>query len=85
MHVLTTIAWHQRSSDEIVARDAAERHPAAQPPDGVETIPIRGAGETMVWLLEHGALVPGDRILGNGAGGLRLCPESWLRHASAPA
>jgi hypothetical protein len=25
------------------------------------------------------ALVFGDRLLGDGAGGVRLCPESWLR------
>ena len=34
----------------------------------------------MVWLEEHRALVPGDRLLGDEAGGLRLCPPSWLRY-----
>jgi hypothetical protein len=34
----------------------------------------------MVWFPEHGALIPGDPILGDGDGGLRLCPESWLRY-----
>jgi hypothetical protein len=34
----------------------------------------------MIWIPEHGALVPGDRVLGDGSGGLRLCPESWLRY-----
>jgi hypothetical protein len=29
---------------------------------------------------EDCALVPGDRIVGDGDGGLRLCPESWLRY-----
>jgi hypothetical protein len=23
-------------------------------------------------------LVPGDRLLGDGKGGLRVCPDSWL-------
>ena len=35
----------------------------------------------MVWL--PGArtpLIPGDRLLGDDAGGLRLCPDSWLRY-----
>ena len=27
---------------------------------------------------EDRALVPGDVLLGDGAGGIRLCPESWL-------
>ncbi len=43
-------------------------------------MPIRGAGETMIWLPEPRALVPGDRILGDDRGGLKLCPESWLRY-----
>lgn len=81
VHVLTTIGFHRRSREEIVARYGAETSRAKRNlPSGVETIPIRGAGETMVWIPEHGALVPGDRILGDGAGGLRLCPESWLRY-----
>jgi hypothetical protein len=24
--------------------------------------------------------VPGDRLIGDGRGGVRLCPESWLRY-----
>ena len=49
-------------------------------PDGVEPFEVPRAGETMFWLPEHRALVPGDRILGDGAGGLRVCPDSWLRY-----
>jgi hypothetical protein len=32
----------------------------------------------MIWIAEHGALVPGDRLLGTARGGLRVCPDSWL-------
>jgi hypothetical protein len=46
----------------------------------VEAIAIRGAGETMFWIPEHRALVPGDRILGDRPPGLRMCPPSWLRY-----
>ncbi len=79
--VLTTVRWHRRSRDEVVARYGAStsRARAALPP-GVETIVIRGAGEAMVWLPERRALVPGDRLLGEAGGGLRLCPPSWLRY-----
>jgi hypothetical protein len=81
--VLTTIKWHRRSRDEFVERFGASASRArSQLPDGVETVPIRGAGETMVWLPEHRALIPGDRLLGDGRGGLRLCPESWLGYLS---
>jgi hypothetical protein len=34
----------------------------------------------MVWLPSPRALVPGDRLLGDDRGGLRLSPESWLRY-----
>ena len=79
--VLTTIAFHQRSRDEVVERYGASTSRARRTlPAGVETVPIRRAGEVMVWLPEPRALVPGDRILGDGRGGLRLCPESWLRY-----
>jgi hypothetical protein len=79
--VLTTVRWHRRSRDAVVERYGASTSRARRTlPDGVETIPVPGAGETMVWLPEPRALVPGDRILGDGAGGLRLCPESWLRY-----
>ncbi|HEX2045927.1 MAG TPA: hypothetical protein VHF23_09890 [Gaiellaceae bacterium] len=82
--VLTTVRWHRRSRDEVVARYGASTSRArAALPGGVETIVIPGAGETMVWLPEHRALVPGDRLLGGAAGGLRLCPPSWLRYLAS--
>jgi glyoxylase-like metal-dependent hydrolase (beta-lactamase superfamily II) len=28
------------------------------------------------------ALVAGDRLMGDGRGGLRLCPSSWIRYLS---
>jgi hypothetical protein len=79
--VLTTIGWHRRSRDTIVERYGATTSRAkASLPAGVESVPIRGAGETMFWLPEHRALIPGDRILGGERGGLRLCPDSWLEY-----
>jgi hypothetical protein len=74
--ILTTLAFHRRSRDELAQRYAA----TTTPPDGVDTIEISGAGETMYWIPEHRALVPGDRILGDRPPGLRMCPESWLRY-----
>ena len=81
VHVLTTIGFHSRSRDAVEARygAAAESGSDALLP-GVVAIPIPDAGETMFWLPEHRALVPGDRLLGDGEGGLRLCPPSWLRY-----
>jgi hypothetical protein len=79
VHILTTIRWHRRSRDELAARYGASTSRARTAlPRGVETLPLRGMGETLVWLPEARALVAGDRLLGDGRGGLRLPPESWL-------
>jgi hypothetical protein len=79
--ILTTLQFHRRSRDELAARYGASTSRAKKNlPEGVETIQIRGAGETMVWLPERAALIPGDRLLGGDRGGLRLCPQSWLRY-----
>ena len=79
--ILTTLGFHRRSRDELAARYGASTSRAKESvPQGVETITIRGAGETMVWIPEQRALIPGDRLLGDERGGLRLSPESWLRY-----
>jgi hypothetical protein len=79
--ILTTLAFHLRSRDELAARYGASTSRAKRSlPSGVETVQIRGAGEAMVWLPGEHALIPGDRLLGDEEGGLRLCPDSWLRY-----
>jgi hypothetical protein len=79
--IVTTIGFHRRSRDELAERYGASTSRArAGLPEGVETVRIQGAGETMVWLPEHRALIPGDRLIGDDRGGLRLCAESWLRY-----
>ncbi len=77
--VLTTLQFHRRSRDAVVARYGATTSRArGRLPAGVEAIPIRRAGETMFWLPEVRTLIPGDRLLGDGHGGLRVCPQSWI-------
>jgi hypothetical protein len=77
--VVTTLGFHRRSREAVVERYGATTSRAQGAlPDGVETFRVLGAGETMVWLPGPRALVPGDRLLGDDDGGLRLCPESWL-------
>ncbi len=79
--VVTTIQWHRRSRDAFAARyDAVLSRAKAELPAGVRTVPVRRGGEVMVWLDEHRALVPGDRLIGDAKGGVRMCPESWLAH-----
>jgi hypothetical protein len=81
VRILTTLSFHRRSRDRLVERyDASTSRAKRSLPTGVETVQIKGAGETMVWLPEHRVLIPGDRLLGDDADGVRLCPDSWLRY-----
>jgi hypothetical protein len=77
--VLRTVSWHERSAETVAARYGARvwRRPDDGPlPVGVGAIPVNAAYETVFWLPEHAALVPGDVLISDGR--LRLCPESWL-------
>lgn len=76
--ILQTVRFHSRSISTLETRYAERLAP--EPGPGVEPVPIRGAGESMVWLSGPRALVPGDRLLGDGRGGLRMCPDSWMRY-----
>lgn len=80
--IVTTLRFHRRSRDELAERYGASTSRAKRNlPRDVETVVIRSAGETMVWLPKVRALVPGDRLLGDDErGGVRLCPDSWLRY-----
>ena len=79
--VLTTMRFHGRSRDAVAERYGAVkvRHDAPMPA-GVEAVPVEGFDETMYWLPEPRALVPGDRLIGDAAGGARMCPPSWLQY-----
>jgi hypothetical protein len=77
---LTTIQYHRRSRDVLVARYRASKSRARKNvPRDVVPFRVRGAGEVMFWLPEVRALVPGDRLVAD-EGGLTLCHESWIRH-----
>ena len=77
--VLTTISYHRRDRETLAERYRGRSERAWNAvPHGVVPKPLRGAGETDYWLEEAAALVFGDRLLGDGSGGVRLPPESWL-------
>jgi glyoxylase-like metal-dependent hydrolase (beta-lactamase superfamily II) len=69
---------------------AGERLPGA-----AQAFPTARAAEVVYWLPSHGALVPGDVLLGEGAkgggtrragpAGIRMCPESWLPEGTGHA
>jgi hypothetical protein len=78
--VVLTLRFHGRSRERFVARfGASDELPAA-----VEALAFAALDETMYWIPEHRALIPGDRLLGDGDGGLSLCPQSWLRYLARP-
>jgi hypothetical protein len=78
--VLLTIGFHERSGELFRARYGA----AAAAPAGVEALAFPELDETMYWLPAARTLVPGDRLIGAGEGGLSLCPPSWLRYIDPP-
>jgi hypothetical protein len=76
---LTTIGFHRRDRELLVERYGATTSRARRSlPRGVESLPLRGAGEVAFWFSGPRALVFGDRVLGAMGGRLRLCPQSWL-------
>lgn len=74
--------WAPTTARAAVARRAGSVTDAFRPgdplPGGIEAFRTARRGEVVYWLPGHAALVPGDVLLGDGHGGVRMCPESWL-------
>jgi glyoxylase-like metal-dependent hydrolase (beta-lactamase superfamily II) len=78
--VLLTCEWHARSADELRGRyEARVFRPLdrEERPAGVSAIEAPVAEEVVYWLAGARAVVPGDTLIGT-AGGVALCPASWL-------
>jgi glyoxylase-like metal-dependent hydrolase (beta-lactamase superfamily II) len=67
------------AADRIEAPVSNRFVPGDVLPGGVIGIDAQRAFETIYWLPEERALVPGDSLLGDGNGGVRIPPETWLR------
>jgi len=65
----------------LVLDDGAR--PVARVEADLMGLPSPSGDEAVFWLSEHGALVPGDVLLGNGAGGVRLAPPGWYSESPA--
>jgi glyoxylase-like metal-dependent hydrolase (beta-lactamase superfamily II) len=81
--------WAPARGKQAIARRAGAVTDAFAPgdalPGGVEAFGTIRAAEVVYWLPEHGALVPGDVLLSDGEGGIRLCPQSWLPQSKTQA
>jgi glyoxylase-like metal-dependent hydrolase (beta-lactamase superfamily II) len=74
--VLTTIYFHERSRDAVARRYGARLGGGVA---GVRAFGAERADEVALWLEEPRAVVFGDAVLGDQAGGLRLTP--WASNA----
>lgn len=74
--------WAPTSGRGAVARRAGtvtdQFRPGDPLPGGIAAFATARRAEVVYWIPQHGALVPGDVLLGDGKGGVRMCPESWL-------
>ncbi len=77
--VVTTTGLHERSAGDVIDRYAGSRWSAGEViPNGLTIIPAPTNQEVMVLAVAHRALMTGDVLIGDRAGGIRLCPASWL-------
>lgn len=97
-HTRSTAAMVERYSARVWAnsrgRAAIERRagrvtdgfrPGDELPGGIVALGTARAAEVVYWLPEHRSVVPGDVLIGDGKGGIRICPKSWLPENSSPA
>jgi glyoxylase-like metal-dependent hydrolase (beta-lactamase superfamily II) len=79
-------AWAGTTSRAAVARRTKTTiepfHAGDRLPGGIEAFPTARRAEVVFWLPKQRALVPGDVLIGDAAGGVRMCPESWLPGAT---
>jgi glyoxylase-like metal-dependent hydrolase (beta-lactamase superfamily II) len=68
----------------LAAVDARAISSDARLPAGIGVVPTSRPGQVVYWLPSPRAAVPGDLLLGDGRGGLRVCPDAWLQGPAAP-
>jgi hypothetical protein len=85
--VVTTVHWHRRGADAVIARYGALDGVV---PDGARAIALGDPiGETAYALPQYRALVVGDVVIGGDAiegdrrEGLRVCPPGWYGSTAA--
>ena len=74
--VLTTIYFHERNREDVARRYGGRLGGEVA---GIRAFSAERADEVAYWLERPRAVVFGDAVLGDGAGGLRITP--WARNA----
>jgi hypothetical protein len=70
-------SWPDEARERV---PSAELYPlGATLPLGIEAKGTEHRGEALLWIPAHRALAAGDILLGTREGGVRTCPDSWLR------
>jgi glyoxylase-like metal-dependent hydrolase (beta-lactamase superfamily II) len=59
--------------------------PGDELPGAAEALATARTNEVVYWLPGARAIVPGDVILGDDQGDIRLCPDSWLPGSTGQA
>jgi glyoxylase-like metal-dependent hydrolase (beta-lactamase superfamily II) len=74
--------WAPRRGRPAIERRAGVVTDAFAPddplPGNLRALRTARAAEVAYWIPDHAALVPGDVLLTDKKGGIRLCPASWL-------
>ena len=77
--------WAHRRAVDRLAVDVTHPFAAGDPlPGGIDAIDAHRRDEVLLWIPRHAALVVGDVLLGDGAGGVRICPDDWLEGDVSP-
>jgi len=81
--------WAPSRARAVVERRAGVVTDVFRPGDplpcGAEALETARTNEVVYWLPGPRAVVPGDVILGDDEGGVRLCPDSWLPGSTGQA
>jgi glyoxylase-like metal-dependent hydrolase (beta-lactamase superfamily II) len=75
-------AWPDEARERVPSAELYEL--GATLPGGIEATGTEHRGEALLWIPARRALAAGDILLGSSDGGVRVCPDSWLRPGVTP-
>jgi hypothetical protein len=76
-HAHAPAAWPDEARQRVPSAELYELGDTL--PAGIEAHGTIHRGEALLWIPAHRALAAGDILLGTRDGGVRMCPDSWLR------